>query len=172
MQNQYITREQFESTLADLNYEASASKKIELLDRATADLEADLSKKFVIPLAPSAGGSYASMLQNPATKFAVSKVLSALKSKIREIIGYEKNRNLTGTIESTEKFINTASIEYRDQIRGLLDPLINYNFKLQGQADDAQSPVQHLALSKGHNKTDPFSGGGNSGLDRSGAGFF
>ena len=44
--NQYIKRENFDWILQDLNFESCDEfKKKEILDRATGDLEADLSKK-------------------------------------------------------------------------------------------------------------------------------
>lgn len=163
-QNQYISKAQYDQTLNDLDYGSCEEvQRQDILDRATGDLEADLAQKFTVPLVPVTGGTYQSMLLATNQKFAVNKVLNAIKAKIKEIIGYDKNRTLTGTIESTEKFINVHGLEYKDQIRGLLNPMIVYGFALQGQAVDAQNPVQHLALSKADNKTDPFSDGGANG---------
>jgi len=158
-QNQYISKTKFDILLKDLNYDScEESQKQDLLDRATGDLEADLSKKFYVPLVSVAGGAYTT-----CQSFAQNKVLNAMKAKIREIIGYDKNRNLTGTIESTQKFLNVHGIEYKDQMKGILDPLIVYGFKVLGQAENAQTPIQSLSLSKANNRTDPYgddNGGG------------
>jgi hypothetical protein len=154
--NQYITQEQFDQVLKDLDAAYSETQKQELLDRATGDLEADLAEKFLVPLAPLTGGTYLMMTKNLNQKFACNKVLNAIRAKIKEIIGYDKNRVLTGTIDSTEKFINVHGIEYKAQIKTLLNPMIVYGFKLQPQAEDAQTPVQHLGLAKANNKIDPF----------------
>ena len=152
-QNQYITKTQYDVVLNDLNMQVcDDAKRQYILDRATGDLEADLAQKFVVPLVPAAGGAYST-----APQYARNKVLNALIAKIREIIGYDKNRTLAGTIDSTEKFINVHSIEYKDQIKGLLNPKIDYKFLLLDYADDAQVPVQHLGLSRADNKVDPFS---------------
>lgn len=161
--NQYITQEQFDAVLKDLDAALSETQKQDLLDRATGDLEADLAQKFIVPLVPTAGGTYLQMTKNLNQKFAPNKVLNAMRAKIKEIFGYDKNRTLTGTIESTEKFINVHGIEYKEQIKGLINSMIVYGFKLQPQAEDAQTPVQHLGLSKANNRTDPFddsNGGG------------
>jgi hypothetical protein len=160
-QNQYITKVQFDYIFTDLNYETSdETRKVELLDRATGDLEADLARKFVVPLIPQVSGmTYQQMLLQPNMKFAVNKVLNATKAKIRAIIGYEKNRNLTGTIDSTEKFLNVHETEYKECMKGLMDPMIDYGFLLLNQAQDAQTPVQHIALSKADNKIDPYDNG-------------
>jgi hypothetical protein len=159
-QNQYIKRENFDWILQDLNFEScDEPKKKEILDRATGDLEADLSRKFIVPLIERFGGGYTATPQ-----FAQMKVLNALKAKIKEVIGFDKNRTLTGTIDSTEKFINVHGIEYKDQIKGLLDPMIDYKFKLLNQAEESQTPVQHLGLARANNSTDPYGGGYGGGL--------
>ena len=164
-QNQYITREVFEMVLRDLNHlsDGDELRQKTLLDRATGDLEADLAAKFVVPLVSRslAENSYLGAPQAQTYSFAKQKVLNALIAKIRAIIGYDVNRNLTGTIESTEKFLNVHEQEYKGLMRDLLDPKIDYGFRLLNQAADAQSPVQHLALSRADNKTDPFGGWGN-----------
>lgn len=159
-QNQYMAQAQFEEVLKDLNYQScEESVKKNLLDRATADLEADLAEKFIVPLTPRAGDTYAQMKIDVARMYATNKVVNALRAKIKEIVGFDKNKNLTGTIDSTERFINVHGIEYKGQIAALLKQVIDYQFKLLSQAQDAQTPVQHLGLARADNGTDPFDSG-------------
>lgn len=159
-QNQYITVTQYQGLLADLDYaECDDAKQQDLLDRATADLEADLSKKYTVPLTPFLGDTYLAMQGDPSRRWATNKVLNAIKSKLREIIGYDKNRNLTGVIESTQKFINVHSLEYKEQIKVLLDNDIVFGFVIQSYANDSQSPVQSLGLARSDNDVDPFDTG-------------
>lgn len=147
----YLKDEQYNWLLADLNFACDEAKKREILERAVGDMEADLSEKFVVPLINKDGGAYST-----CQAFARNKIVNALKAKIREIIGYDKNRNLTGTIESTEKFLNVHGIEYKDQLKGLMNPRIAYGFQLQDQAQDAVEPVQHLGLARADNTVDPL----------------
>lgn len=151
-QNQYITKQQLEWVFSDLNFDTcSEDKKQEMLDRATGDLEADLSKKFVVPLVAKANGPYLT-----APQFARNKILNAMKAKVREIIGYQLNKTLVGTVDSSEHFINVHGLEYKAQMKGVLDPLIDYGFLLLDQAQEAQTPVQHIGLSRANNNVDPF----------------
>lgn len=148
--NQYISQQVFDWLLADLDIlECDELKKRDILDRATGDLEADLSEKFVVPLVNQTGGAYST-----CQTFAKNKILNALKAKIREIIGIDKNRNLV--IDSTERFINTHGMEYKAQIKTLLDYKIDYGFKLLYQAENARNPIQYLGLARANNKVDPI----------------
>jgi hypothetical protein len=150
--NQYLSSVQFLSILRDLNLESyDENRQADLLARATGDLEADLSRKYVVPLISADNSSY---LNSPT--FARNKIVNALRAKTKEILGYDKNRELTGAIESTEKFINVHGIEYKDQLKTLLDPMIDFGFLLLNQAKDAQTPVQHIGLSRADNRTKPF----------------
>jgi hypothetical protein len=152
----YISDQSYGWVLQDLNYSDSESaKKLEIIQRAVGDFEADMAQKFVVPLQTKTGTAY-----SLSPSFAQNKVLNAIKDKIREIIGYDKNRNLTGTIDSTEKFLNVHGEAYKKQIKDLLNPKIDYGFLMLDQAQDAQTPVQHIGLSKADNGTDPI---GNSG---------
>lgn len=148
--NQYITADQFSAVLDDLSYQEDDTTQQELLDRATADLESDLSQRFVVPLVSQDTGAYAD-----APSYARNRVLNMLKEKIREIIGYDKNKNLVGTIESTEKFINVHQIQYKEFLKGMLDPKIIYNFLMQTYAQNAIVPVQYIALSRADDETNP-----------------
>jgi hypothetical protein len=161
--NPYITREQFEFVVRDLNYEGGTDRMAELLARATGDLESDLARKFVVPLVPRGASRISSSPQAQNYAFANAKVLNAMKAKLRAIIGYDQNRNLTGTIENTEKFLNVHEIEYKNHIKDLLDNKIDFGFTLLGQAEDAQTPVQHLALSRANNDSDPYGNGWGNG---------
>lgn len=145
--SQYISTDVFRWLLDDLNIVYDGKQQDDLLMRAVGDLEADLSKKFKVPLINATGVSFCA-----APDFARNKVLNALKAKIRQLIGTDKNRNLV--IESTEKYIDTHKIEYKDNINVLLDPMIDFGFLLLGQAVDAQTPVQHVALGRADNETE------------------
>lgn len=159
--NQYLTQVQFKNILSDLNLESlEESRQVDLLARATGDLEADLSRKYVVPLISALNVSYVA-----SPTFARNKVVNAMRAKVKEIIGYDKNRELTGSIESTEKFINVHGIEYKDQLKTLLDPMIDFGFLLLIQAQDSQTPVQHIGLSRADNRSDPF------GTDDEGGGY-
>lgn len=146
--NQYITSQQFDVVLQSLNYQASTTQQQEILDRATGDLEADLAEKFVVPLEYKGGGAFTAC---PA--FAKMKVLNALKAKVRQIIGYDQNRNLV--IESTERFVDTHGRDYKDQIKVLLESKIDFKFRLLSQAEEAREAVQFLGLARSNNTTDP-----------------
>ena len=159
--NQYLSAIQFKNILCDLNLESlDELRQVDLLARATGDLEADLSRKYVVPLIDANKVSY---LSTPT--FARNKVVNALRAKTKEIIGYDKNRELTGAIETTEKFINVHGLEYKEQLKVLLDPMIDFGFLLLAQAKDAQTPVQHIGLSRADNRPDPF------GTDDEGGGY-
>jgi hypothetical protein len=158
--SKYIDSESFEWILHDLNYQdCDARKKSEILKRAVGSFESDMAKKFVVPLLADNGSPYAN-----SPEWARNKVLNCLKAKVREILGYDKNRQLTGTIESTEKFINIHGIEYKEEIKTLLDPMIDFGFKLLKQAEDAQTPVQSLGLARANNSVDPDEPDGRAGL--------
>jgi hypothetical protein len=156
-QNQYITNDQFKWVLDDLNYEASPQKQQELLDRATGALEGDLVKKFYVPLVYDNAGTAGAYASTPA--FARNKILNCMKAKVRELIGYDKNRNLTGVIESTQKFINVHADEYKSEISGVMNNEAEFQFLRLPYAQDAKSPVQHLGLARPNDRTDPYGRG-------------
>jgi hypothetical protein len=161
VQNQYINTFQFQDILSDLSVQLNTFKQQELLNRATGELERDLSKKFVVPLVfSSVGFEVASTVTIPYSTppaqytFAVNVVLTTLKEKIREIVGYDKNRNLVGTIESTQKFLNIHGEQYSKMMKALVEDYeIDYGFQLQAWTVDAKTPIQHLALARGDDKT-------------------
>ncbi len=159
--NPYISREQLQFILHDLNVQDWSESRIqELLDRATGDLESDLARKFVVPLIERGPSPSLGSPQSQNYSFAKAKVLNAMKAKIRAILGFDLNRNQTGVIESTQKFLNVAEMEYNGHIKDLLDPKIDYGFVMLGQAQDSQTPVQHIALSRASHDNDPYGGWG------------
>ena len=166
--NPYITREQVDFILADLNVcwdqGMKEARVKDLLERAIGDLESDLARKYVVPLS-SKVSPFLNSPQSGSYKFAAAKVQNAMKAKLRAIIGFDQNRNITGVIENTQKFLNTAETEYNAHIKDLLDPKIDFGFLLLSQAEDAQSPVQHLSLSRANNRTSSNSGRGGWGDD-------
>ena len=143
----YITDTEFQFIFKELNYEACDSRqRDDLLRRAVGDFESDMSEKFVVPLRPKTGGAYTSCAEH-----AKSRVYAAMKAKVKELIGFDQNRNLTGTLETTEKFLNVHGIEYSSIKKSLLNHRIDYGFSLLDYADDAQVPVQKLRLSRAYN---------------------
>lgn len=160
VQNQYINYKQLQEILDDLTYAPSETAKQDLLNRATSDMEADLSSKFQVPLVFSSVGfeTYSTVTipwttPPAAYKFAIYKVLSLLNEKIREIIGYNKNRNLLGTIENTQKFINVHGEEYKKLLNEFLDSDIYYGLQMQKWAVDSRTPIQHVALARADDDT-------------------
>jgi hypothetical protein len=161
VQNQYINVYQFQGILDDLSLQGySEQKKQDLLNRATADMESDLSKKFVVPLVFSVFGFEVQSTQStpynapPAQYgFAPIKVLNALKEKIREIVGYDKNRNLLGTIENTQKFINVHGEQYTKLMGEIMAWDLDTGFLLNKYSTDAKTPIQHIGLARPDNST-------------------
>lgn len=144
--SQYISDDQFQAILDDLNItDKDDAQQQELLDRAVADLEADLSERFVVPLIGAGFTPYTS-----APAFARNKVINALKSKIRQLIGRDNNRNLV--IESTERYVDVHKLAYQDDVKSLLNPKIMYGFQLQEYAQGAVVPVQKLGLARADNE--------------------
>ena len=123
-----------------------------ILARATGALEADLSKRFAVPLAPASGAGYPSV----APAFAVNLVTSAMIAKVKELLGSDNNKVAMGPIDSTEKFINVFSQEYKDILKTLLDPGVELGFAYARYAVDAKTPIQHIGLSKADNCIDSY----------------
>lgn len=143
----YITQEEFGYIFKELNYDQCDSRqRDDLLKRAVGDFESDMSEKFIVPLICKGGGAYTT-----APQHARVKVYAALKAKIKELIGFDQNRNLTGTLEGTEKFLNVHGTEYTALKKSLLNHKIDYGFELLDYAEDAQIPVQKLRLSRAYN---------------------
>lgn len=143
--NAYITEAQFEKVLKTLNVEYDDEDQQELLDRATGEMEADLAERFVVPLVEASGGSYAS-----TPLWSRSKVMSALRAKIRQVIGADSNRNVV--VESNQRFIDLHASEYTKQLKALLNPKIIFGFKMQGHADGAVTPIQSIGLARADNE--------------------
>lgn len=153
-ENQYITNGQFVRVLTKLNVESMSSEdQQDLLDRATAGLEADLADKFVVPLVTKTGSAY-----SECSEFGRNFILQTLMAKTRQLIGYDVNRAMV--IESTEKFIDTHGIEYNANIKKLHDDRVNFSFKILGQAQEAREEIQSIGLARPNNVTDNFSSDG------------
>ena len=91
----YITKGNYVDLLTDLNIDSLAdTKQNELLDRAVGEMESDLVERFVVPLEALSGPF------STSPDYSRQKVLSTLKSKIRQIIGGDQQKNLT--VDSTE----------------------------------------------------------------------
>jgi hypothetical protein len=145
IKSQYITEDQFVAIMGELNIAGKEDAELqELLDRSVGDLEADLCERFIVPLVEVSGGAYST-----APAFARRKVLNAIKSKIRELVGRDHNRNLV--IDSTQKYIDVHKSAYQADIKVLLDPLKVFGFQLQPQAEGAVEPMQHVGLARANN---------------------
>ena len=143
----YISRTNFVKILTDLNVDATADggygdvEQNDLIDRATGDLESDLVERFVIPLAALSGEF------KTAPVYSQQKVLNALKAKIRQIIGGDKQKNIV--IDSTERYIDLKLSEYNRHIKDLLNHKRDFKMKLQSFASDtALQPVQTIGVAR------------------------
>ena len=143
----YISRTNFEKILSDLNVDATADggygviEQNDLIDRSTGDLEADLVERFIVPL-QALNGEFKN-----APVYSQQKVLNALKSKIRQIIGSDKQKNIV--IDSTERYIDLKLKEYKDHIKDLLNHKRDFKMKLQKFASDtALQPVQTIGVAR------------------------
>jgi len=144
----YMTKDEFAEVFEDLNvdidelggFDSKRSKR--LMDRAVSDLEADLVKRFVIPLVSAAGTAF-----EFAPTYGQFKVKSAIMSKLRELIGQNKQKNVV--IDSTERFIDLKKATYRQHIKDLLDHERIYGLKLQEFAEDGSlNPVQQVGIAR------------------------
>lgn len=143
----YISRSEYEKVLSDLNVDTEEEGgldnkgKNDLLDRAIGEMESDLVERFVVPL-QGLSGDYST-----APAYSTQKVLSCLKSKIRQIIGGDKQKNIV--IDSTERFIDLKKSEYNGHIKDLLNHKRDFKFKLQEFANDtAVQPVQTIGVAR------------------------
>lgn len=151
----YITRDEFAEILEDLNIDATESggysdkRQKKLLARANGDLEADMVERFVVPL-QGASGNYLT-----APDYSRQKVLNALTSKIRQLVGLDKQKNIV--IDSTERFIDLKERDYKGHIKDLLNAKRIFGFKLQGFASDgAVEPVQSIGVARANNTRKSF----------------
>ncbi len=143
----YIKKDNFKKVLKDLNVDATAdggfdeTEQNELLDRAVGEMESDLVERFIIPLLALAGSF------DTAPVYSRQKVLSTLKSKIRQIIGGDKQKNIV--IDSTERFIDLKLAEYNRHIKDLLNHKRDFKLKLQEFASDTSlQPVQTIGTAR------------------------
>lgn len=144
----YITNDDYQDILEDLNIDLSEdgglSKKqqIRTLDRAIGEMEADLVKRFTVPLQGSNKTPYST-----APYFARQKILSTIKAKIRTLIGQDLMKNIV--IDTTEKYIDIKDKNYRVHIKDLLDHETPFGFNLQSFADDGSLiPVQKIGVAR------------------------
>lgn len=151
----YITKAQFDEILIGLNIDVTedggfnAKKQRSLLERAVGDLESDLVERFTVPLTGTKGA------YSTAPQYARQKVLNAISSKVRQIIGLDEQKNIT--IDSTERFIDLKKADYNGHIKNLLNAKRTFGFKLQSFASDgAVEPVQSVGLARGNNKRESF----------------
>ncbi|MGZ3686696.1 MAG: hypothetical protein ACXWPM_00015 [Bdellovibrionota bacterium] len=141
----YLTDDQFQAVLKPLNVELSDEEQQELLDRAVGDLEGELVLRFVVPLRSGAAGDYAS-----AQAYSRNIVLTALKSRIKSLVGIDKNRNVV--VEQGQRYIDLHKIEFDGRIKMLLDPHRKFDFQLQPQAQDAIDPIQSIGVARADNR--------------------
>lgn len=151
----YISKAQFQDVLEDLNIDESEEgglspkKQTRLLKRANGDLESALVERFVVPLL-GLNGPYTS-----APEYARQKVLNAIISKITQLIGLDKQKNIV--VESTERFIDIKKADFNGHVKDLLNHKRIFDFKLQGfAADTAVQPVQTIGVARGDNKRSTF----------------
>jgi hypothetical protein len=141
----YLTPEQFEKVIKPLNLNLSTEDKQELLDRAAADLEGELVKRFIVPLQPAAGGSFDS-----CQPYSKNIVVTAIKSRIKSLAGIDKNRNVV--VEQGQRFVDLHKQEFDGRMKLLLDPHRNFDFMPQPQAKDAIDPVQSIGVARADNR--------------------
>jgi hypothetical protein len=137
----YITDEQFRKVIKPLNLELEGEEAQELLDRAVADLEGELVKRFIVPLAAGTGGPF-----ETAQPYSRNMVLTALKSRIKSLAGIDKNRNVI--VEQGQRYIDLHKVEFDGRVKLLLDPNRHFDFQLQPQAVDAIEPIQAVGLGR------------------------
>ena len=143
----YISKTNFQKILSDLNVDATAEggfsdlEQNELIDRAVGDLESDLVERFIVPL-QALKGAY-----DTAPNYSRQKVLNAIKTKIRQIIGEDKQKNIV--IDSTERFVDLQLSAYVRHRKDLLNFKRDFQFKLQAFASDtAVQPVQTIGVAR------------------------
>lgn len=149
----YITKAQYEDILKTLNVDFSdedggvdSKKYVEILECAMGDLEADLVKRFVVPLIDKGGTSF-----KHAPLFAQRKVLNAMKNKIKQIIAKDKQKNIV--IDTTERYIDLNKKDYDDDIKSLIDHERDFGFRLQGYSQEgAMQPVQSMGVGRPDNE--------------------
>jgi len=151
----YISKAQFKDVLDDLNIDEtedgglSAKQQTSLLKRANGDLESALVERFVVPLVGNAGPF------STAPEYSRQKVLNAVISKITQLIGLDKQKNIV--VESTERYIDIKKADYNGHVKDLLNHKRIFEFKLQDfSSDRALQPVQVIGVARGDNKRESF----------------
>lgn len=144
----YISKDDFNDILEDLNVDTSEDgglnpkQQIRLLDRAVGEMEADLVKRFTVPLQGTNKTPYTT-----APYFARQKILSTIKAKVRSLIGQDKMKNIV--IDTTEKYIDLKEKSYAAHIKDLLDHERPFGFNLQPFATDGSLiPTQKVGVAR------------------------
>ena len=150
--SRYISEDNFTKLIATLNLDDAESfdddAKQDVVDRATADMESDLCKRFVVPLVDL---SVSSPSYAGAPLFSRTKVTETLRCKIRQIIAYDLNKNNGVVLESNQRFVDLHDTAYKRHIKDLLDPERVYGFKLNFQSVGSAEPLQTIGLSRADN---------------------
>jgi len=147
IQSQYITDKKLNEILNEQNIQGyGEERKQDLIDRAVGDLESGICERYVVPLINADSGEYST-----TPKFAQQKVLNAVISRIRGLIGNDQMRNLV--IESTQKYVDVHAADFAKHIKELLDAKKHFGFKLNDASDGAYDPVQSLGLARADNRT-------------------
>lgn len=139
--SQYITEQQFMGVLRPLNVNLGDDDLQDLLDRAVADLEGELVLRYNVPLLAASGAAYSS-----AQAYSTNMVITALKAKIRSLVGVDKNRNVI--VEQGQRYIDLHEKEFANRIKLLLDPKRTFDFQLNPQAVDSIVPIEHVGIAR------------------------
>lgn len=145
IESPYITNDQFQKVLAPLNINLSETDQQELVDRASAALEAKLVERFIVPLRAAAGGPLSG-----APDYARNVVLSAFKEQVRSLVGVDRNRNVI--VEQGQRYIDLHKGEFNSLIKDLLDPKRDFQLQLQPQAVGGLEPIQQMGLARANNR--------------------
>lgn len=141
----YISDKQFHAVLEPLNVNLSNEQLQELLDRAVGDLEGELVLRFIVPLLSAASAPF-----DQVQSYSKNIVLTALKSRIKSLVGIDQNRNVI--VEQGQRYIDLHKVEFDGRIKLLLDPKRTFDFKLQSQAEDSIEPIASIGLGRADNR--------------------
>jgi hypothetical protein len=144
IESPYITDGQFQRILARLSITLDDEDQQDLADRAQAALEGELVERFIVPLRSAAGGAF-----EAAPAFSRNLVLSAMKSKLRSLIGTDQNRNVV--VEQGQRYIDLHQGEFNGYVKSLKDPKRDFGLQLQPQAVGGLEPIQTLGVARADN---------------------
>jgi hypothetical protein len=142
----YITDTQIATVLTKLGITLGDAEVLDVYTRAAADLEGDLSYKYVVPL------TVLNSAYTAAPAFAINKVAQAMIYKIREVLAADNNRNTGVLLDNGQKYLDLNRIAYKNQIKDLLDPKLSFGFQLNANAVGSAEPVQSLGLARANNR--------------------